>query len=63
VTTDGIITSGSAIQLIQPFDALIRAKLNQFGGGRAKERSIRAGRTVYSNLLAASAVNANIGRI
>jgi hypothetical protein len=33
VTTDGIITSGSAIQLIQPFDALIRAKLNQFGGG------------------------------
>jgi hypothetical protein len=38
VTTDGFITSGSAIQLIQPFDALIRAKLNQFGGG-ARERA------------------------
>jgi hypothetical protein len=31
--------------------------------GRANKRRIRAGLTVYSNLVATSAVNANISRI
>ncbi|KLU24192.1 hypothetical protein EOS_21490 [Caballeronia mineralivorans PML1(12)] len=60
VTANGVVTSGSAIQLI---NALIRAKLNQLEAGRANKRRIRAGLTVYSNLVATSAVNANISRI